>query len=577
MLILLLPACTNIVKDTGTDDDSGGYVYEDTSPVEDTDTDTGADTDTGPPVDTAETGDDTGDTGPVDTGAPTLAALDAFPASMVVHPGATWAIRVVATELDGARDDAAGATFTSDDEAVATVDAAGVVTAVAAGATTVRVALGGLEDTLAVEVVADGVATVTVTDAATGLPVEGVRVALQGQSSVPTDASGIALVPVADGGPIVLSAWGQDDTYNTVTLAGTVSRRFTLPLWPKDVDPDDGSVTGTVDYTGVDDADWNEMVVGFAAATIQGELGALVLDALFAEDRALTVYGIEVNAPANLIMEGVADDYAAPAQAGPVGLWGLAGPLLIEEASSGLAGTGDALRLLVEHLGDMTWGQTMGGTAARDAQTSLDLGPVEAFDATLALTLPTLPAGFAGNEDFFVLVTEERADEGYVGTGLGIGDGAVDVATVPAGTVADSLGTAVLAYAQVGGVGSGGASSSVVGRAGADGAIQFPPMLDVVTIDAWDPATRALVLTADPDVQLVRVRLVDTRRRVVDLYVDGSWTGEVPVTNHDFGTARATLEVQALRTTDGVYEEWVSQGVLEPDALPVQAAARATQ
>lgn len=574
MNLLLLAACADVVKDTG-DDDSGGYVFHDTSQVVDTD-DSAVDTvDTGDSAETGETA-ETADTGNVDTDAPTLAALDVYPGSMVVHPGATFNLRVVATELDEARADATGATFASDDAAVATVDADGLVTAVAAGTTTLRVDLGGLQDTVAVEVRDDGVVTVTVVDASTGAPIEGARVALLDRDSIGTDASGVAQVAVPDGGPLVVSAWGAEDTYASVTIAGTVSRVLTLPLWPKDLSPDDASVSGALDFTGVDDGAYTDAVIGFASASVQGELGALRLEDLFAEERSISVYGIDVDAPSNLFMEGVEEGYVAGAHAGPVGAWGLAGPIPIADVTSGLSGSGDALRLLVDHLPDMAWGYAVGGTASLGAVTSMDLAPGTPFDDALDVPLPALPAGFGGTEGFFVLTTDERADEGFVGTGLGMGSGTLSVSTVAEGTVSDSLGTAVLAYAQVDGLGSGGPTSSVVGRVGADGSLAFPEMLDIATLDTWDPATRTLGVTVDPDAQFVRVRLVDNRQRVADLIVAGAYAGEVPRTNADFGMARATVEVRAFGTVEGTFEEWVAEGVLDPGALPVVAAARTT-
>lgn len=577
MLLLLLAGCLNVDKDTAQPDDSGGYVFHDTAPVVDTG-DSAVDTgDTGP-VDTADTAPvETGDTGPVDTAAPTLLALDAYPPRMVVNPGATWATRVLATDLDGVRGDATGAAFAVDDPTIATVDADGVVTALAEGATTLRVALGGLEATTAIEVRAAGTMSVSVVDASTGLPLQGIRVSLQGVGGGSTDAAGTIALSPPDGGPVTVTAWVEDDTYDAVSVVGLVGREIVLPIWPKDVDPDDAHVVGTVDFSGVDDAGWTEVVVGFAAAAVQGELGALVLDRLFSDDRAITVYGVDANAPANLFVEGVAEDYDARAQAGPVAVWGLAGPLPISEVSSGLNGSGDALRLLVGYLDRMSWGMADGATAALDAQTTLHLAPGTRFDDTLPLTLPALSAGFNGTEDLFVLVTEERAAEGFVGTGLGLGNGTVDVARVADGSVTGSLGTVVLAYGQVGGLGSGGATASSVGRELADGTIAFADLLDVPTVDAWDPATRALAVTVDGDAHFVRVRLEDSRHRKHDVFVAGSWTGEIPRADADFGIARATVEVQALRATDGVFEQWMAEGILAPDALPSEAATRTVQ
>jgi hypothetical protein len=468
------------------------------------------------------------------------------------------------------------ATYTSDDPTIATIDADGVVTALAEGSTTLRASLGGVEAASTVQVRADGVATITVLDGATGLPIEGARVALPFTTSVRTDASGVALLPVTDALPITFSAW-VDDTYNALTVTGMVGRQVTVSILPKDTNPRTGELAGAIDYSGVDDADWSEMVVGFAASSIQGALASFVLDDLFADDRGLSLFGVDVNAPGNVFIEGTVDDYVATARPGPVAAWGLGGPLAISDATSGFAGTGDALRLLSDNLDALSWGEVTGISASAGATAAADLAPAERFDDAVTVTLPALSIGFHGDEDLFVLATEERADEGYIVTGLGTGIGTLDVRTVPAGTVPGSLGTTVLAYGQVGGVGSGGATSASIAPVAADGTATFAELQDIAVLDTWDAPTRAVGATVDPDADFVRIRLTDDVNRVHDVLAPASWSGTLPNCVNAFRLAHASVEVLSLHTADGSYEGWLNAGDLDPDTKSTLSAARTLQ
>ncbi|MDP2309533.1 MAG: Ig-like domain-containing protein [Pseudomonadota bacterium] len=586
LLPLLLLGCEPDDPKESVPEDTG-YVFVDTAEADDT-----APPDTS--VDTAETADtsiDSGDDTAVDTSqdtavVPTWLTLEVWPASLVVHPGATWTLRVVGTDPDGARGDLPGdlwgektlPAFTVDDSAIASVDAAGLVTALAEGTTNVRVFIGGLEATCAIVVRADGVATITVLDASTGLPIAGANVAVPFTAPVETDAAGVALLPVADGGPLTFSAW-VDDTYDAVTVVGVAARELTVSVRLKDTVANDATLTGPVDFAGVDDGGWSDVVVGFAAASIQGSLASTRLEDLFADDRAITVFGVDADAPANLFVETAAETYVAAAFDGPVAVWGLGGPIAITDATESLSGTGDALQLLADNLGSMSWGQVAGLTATSGGETTAGLAPASRFDDVATVSLPPLSLGFTGTEEYFLLVTEERVAEGFVVTGLGTGGPAAssDIPMVLAGTVADSLGTTVLAYAQVGGLGSGGATSAAIATENSEGNLIAPLLQDIPTVDSWDPAARAFGYTVDTDAQLVRIRLRDERNRVHDIFAPSSWSGTIPNCVSSFRLPSASIEVLALETTGGSYEAWLSAGDLEVDDKPTVTAARTTQ
>jgi len=581
ILSFALFGCTTVdPKDTAPEDT--GYVFRDTSVVDDSapvDTDSAVDTDTAADTDSSADTDTGGDT---DTAAPSWLSIEVWPAAIAVHAGATWSLRVVGTDPDGLRGDLPSdteiPTFSVDDPSVATVDSAGTVTALAEGTTTLRVTHGGLEATASVDVRADGVATITVLDGLSGAPIEGARVALPFTSPVQTDASGVALLPVTDALPITFSAW-VDDTYDALTVTGVVGRALTVSILPKDTVARDATLTGAVDFAGVDDGGFSDIVVGFAGASIQGAFAATRLEDLFAEERAITVFGVDVEAPANLFIEGAADSFSATALPGPVAVWGLGGPIPIADATSSLSGTGDALALLAANMGAMSWGYASGLTGVDGAETVADLAPAARFDDTASISLPPLPGGFSGTEQYFLLVAEESAGEGYIITGLGSGapGGPSEVPTVAAGTVADSLGTAVLAYAQVGGTGSGGATSTALATERSGDTILAPMLQDIATIDLWEPAARNFGYTADTDAHFVRVRFRDARNRVHDLYAPGSWSGTIPNAVSSFGLAGASIEVLALETSGGTFESWIATGALDIDGLPAVTAARTTQ
>ena len=145
------------------------------------------------------------------------------------------------------------------------------------------------------------------------------------------------------------------------------------------------------------------------------------------------------------------------------------------------------------------------------------------------------------------------------------------------GTVVDSLGTSVLAYAQVDGVGSGGPVSAAVGTDDGSGTVIVPMLQDIALIDSWDAETHALSVTTDSDAHFVRIRLRDERNRIHDILAPASWSGDVPNCVTDFRWANAEIEVLSLETTTGNYEDWLATGDIDVDDKTVVTAARTTE
>ena len=573
--LVLLAACKNAYKAEDDSQDSE-YAFHDTEEVIDTnetaDTDT-EDTDT----DTEETDTDTDTSDTSDTGiGPSYTTLELYPSAIVVDVGATWSERAIATSTDGTRADAVGVVWSVDDVSIASVDSDGLVTGLAVGTTTLHGVLGGLDTPVAVEVRDDNIMTVTVYDGSTGLPIEDAKVKTD-VGTVRTDVSGVATASVTDGSPATVTAY-VDETYSMVAYMDVTARTVIITLWPQDLGGKDATLHGNVSFSGVADPAWNEVTVGVVVPSQNRPLALLTTDDLFADDRDVTVFGIETGMPANLVIEGSAEDYYCEAWPGAVGSWGFAGPISYADASTGISSTGDALALMIAYMPYMTWSYSTGATAVADTQSELDLAPDTLFSDGLTVFLPALTLGFYGDESMLVFTADQHVDDGWMVTGIDMGTTTALVSTVPSGSVLDTLDSGVLAYAEVGGIGTGGASASSFGSLASDGTVTLPDFQDVAVIDAWDPATSAMGVTTDSDSDIVRVRLTDNHHHVYDMFVpSGVWSGTLPSAVSSFGKANATIEITAVQTTDGVYDDWLSTGAVDFAEMNVETTARTVQ
>ncbi len=555
LLLLLAVACTPTPYKKAAGD--SGYAFHDT----------GLATDSG---DSALDTGDTADSG--DSGGPAVTSVDVFPTIMKVNPGAMWALRVVASDSTGWHGDVSTATFSSDDETIASVDASGVVTAIAVGATHIQVSFSGKGAAESVTVSDDLHADVTVIDRTTGLAIEGALVSLPGEQPAFANGLGIAHVPVQDGAPIMLTAW-LDGEWSALTITATVQRELTMALTPKDAGGYDANLHGTVDFSGVRAPDADEMVVGFAVPSVQHSLVSLDIADLFADPRTVTIYGIDVSAPANLFVKDYAEDWYAVAMAGPVAAWGLAGPIPVEEATESFSGTGDALDLLVTHASDLEWDATSGLTAVSLNTTETSLAPDEKLSDVLTVALPALPLGFTGNEEWFVLSADKLATDGWVATGLGLGSSSTYVSRVPPGTLSGTVESSFFAFSQVEGLGSGKGSTAVVGTEGKAG-VAFADALDVPTIDGWDPAARTISVTSDATANLVLIRVVDKKHHVHDLVAPASWTGIEPNCIDELARGQATVHVSTVVTNGNSFEDWARTGDWDLSTKDADAYAR---
>ena len=575
--LVLLAACKNDYK--AEDSQDSEYAFHDTEEVVDTNETADSDTEE---TDTEETDTDSvdSDTGPTDTSdtgvAPSWTRLELYPSAIVVDVGATWAERAVSTSTDGTRTDAVGVVWSVDDITIASVDADGMVTGLAVGTTTLHGVLGGLDTPVAIEVRDDNVMTVTVYDGSTGLPIADAKVKTD-VGSVRTDAAGVATASVTDGSPATVTAY-VDETYSMVSYMSVTSRSVIMTLWPQDLGGKDATLHGNVSFTGVRDPAWNELTVGVVVPSQNRPLALLTTDDLFASDRDVSVFGIETGMPANLVIEGSAEDYYCEAWPGAVGSWGFAGPIAYADASSGISSTADALALMIAYMPFMTWSYSTGATAATGTQSELDLAPDTAFSEGVTVLLPPLTVGFHGDESMLVFTADQHVDDGWMVTGIDMGTTSALVSTVPSGSVLDTLDSGVLAYVEVGGIGTGGASASSFASLASDGTVTLPDFQDVAVVDAWDPSTSTIGVTTDSDSDIVRVRLTDNHHHVYDMFLpSGAWSGTLPSAVSSFGKANATIEVTAVHTLDGVYDGWLSSGAVDFAEMTVETTARTVQ
>lgn len=534
--------------------------------------------DTGLFIDTADTNVPTDDTGKGadDTGAPTpeaeVVGLTLYPDGVTVHPGATFSLRAVGVWDDGSSSDLIG-DYTSSDEKIATIDKEGVVTAHSAGAVTLSAAWGKISDDVTLTVADDGVLTITVVNAATGAPIENAKVKLYEEDTLYTNASGQTSVTVKDGGPVVISAYLSD--YVPATIWQTVSRNIVLPLHPSSAFEARGTATGTVNFDSVDSGEVTDIVMGMVIPNMPH--GPLMLDPddLLAEDRTVSLYGIDADVPSNLVLKNHAEDFEATVIAGESALWTIAGAMPISEVTSGLNGTTEAIALLRDHIDDMVWGWADAGSVDGGSSTSVGIAPAVSFTEEAEVIVPDLSIGFNGSEDPLVMVGESLPEEGVVVTGLGLGLGEVEVQTANH-TLTDSTGQVAMAIAQVGGLGTGGAVAATWGTV-VDGVATLPAFQDIPEVESFEPTTHEFSLYSDTRAALVRVLIegADGTHRLLYL-TGGAHAGTLPNPGFPMGYGNTTWTILALEHSEDTLEGRLATGnILTPQiALTAQTAAR---
>lgn len=553
-------------SDPGTWKDTG--VVEDTSPPPDTETppDTDTDTDTAGGVDTSPIE----DTSVIDTGdiIPLLADLELFPGGLAVEAGATWTLRTVAWSHEGLPSDADPTlvAFSSSDDTIATVDASGVVTSLAPGFATLSASYDGLVATVDVEVLADATVTLTLLDAETGLPVVNGSASLYDDDRTAASTDGVAILPTPGPTGIDVNAWAKG--YVPVTLLGTVSRRITLALHPTATwETDAVSVSGAVDFAGVDSGSYSDVVVGMAGAAFNKNPLLVDGEELLGEDRTVVLYGASAAIPANLFMKSQVETYAAGAEAGDVGVWAFAGPIPITDVTAVINGDQDPVEAFTTNLPGFTYDWTGLVAAAAGDCLTLDVAPAAPFADLYEVTLPDLPVGFSATDNVLVLALAEVSTGVWSVIGLGSGQVVVPVPVTDPSALGGTGAIHVLAAAQVGGYGSGGAivyaTGPVEGGYALLGEFQTPP-----TLDYFSGSTHEYTLSSDTRSDLVRVVIGGGDDAFREVWLPaGSLEGTLTEPPVSFSYGKTSWTLTTYETTRDTFEGFISGTRLSEEDL----------
>ena len=563
--LLVLGCPPKYILDTSPDTESP-YVYKDTGVVEET----------APPI---ETGDslppdetappvETGDTG--ETTDPTIASLRLFPDQLAVFPGAVFDLRLVVEDNLGVLADLplAEAELWSDDEAVAMVDPEqALATAVGEGSTQLWASYGGLDASVSLEVIPAGTVEITVVDAATGLPVESPFASTSDSGRVDGDETGLVQLTVKDSGPITLNAWSRD--HIPVSIVGTVSRRLTVPVRTFDSAQTQGvAVSGDVDFSSVPGGAFTDVICGLTAATVPVHPLTFELEDLVAEDRIVSIWGVDVALPGNLFVQTYVETWQGMAAPGDFGVWSLAGAVPIEEITAGLNGDSAAIDLLVDNLASFVHGWSPGWSGADGDSLDIPVAPINDLTDPVVVEVPPLSLGFSGDEEPLVLITDQAADGSHAVVGLGQGNGTVDSLRVPEGIVGHGGETWALAMAQVDGLGSGygmalSASPVLAGEA------TLPDFQIVPTLDSFSGHTREYAFESDPRSELVRISLEGGGGELWDLYFpSGPQSGVLERPQGysiSWGATQWTLS--AVELSDDTFEGLITRGAITDTEL----------
>jgi hypothetical protein len=528
----------------------------------DTDTDTAIEPDTA-----TDTG---GDTGSPFEG-PEYASLALYPDGMVVQPGAIFGLRLVGSTEETEDVAVEHIVFASSDEAVATIDEDGQVTALSVGEISLSATVGEVSAEVSLTVEDSGTIRVQIIRADTGMPMTEAKVKVEEGDVARTDADGWATLEVETGEPI--SVHGYLSGYMAVTVFQTVSRELVIPLQDFDLfDDQTTQISGEVSFDSVDSGSGADMVIGLALPALP--LGPLMLDPdeLMSADRELSIFGIDVSLPENLYLKSHAESYAVPARPGEAAVWTIAGPMPISEITSSLDGASDAFELIDSHIADMSWGWADAGTLALGDTVSSDLAPAIAMTGSATIQTGDLPLGFSGDEVALVMVGERLEDVGAVALGLGTGLGEVELSVADTTLGGEPI---AMAIAQVGGLGSGGGVSAVLADM-EDRTATLPEFQSVPEMVSFNGVTHDFELSTDTRADIVRVLIRGNDRTARMVFMDGgAQGGHLPDPNIFMGYGETEWEVLGFETTADTFEGYVRAGALSAEQIAPTATTSA--
>ncbi len=439
-----------------------------------------------------------------------VTSLTLQPDPYVIDTATSYPLLAIAVWEDGSDDRVTPDAFSVADGAVASVDAAGVVTGLAEGATTITATFEGVDSTPAsLTVVAPGSMEVTVVDAIDGAPLEEAELSI-GDSEAPlatgtTDAAGFALLTGDFSGPLTVTV--KKGGYYRTSVVDASTRALRLPVVPKWVD-DRGTVEGTAVWP--IDPDPLEVQLGFAACSTHDNPVRFDFSSLMGPDRTLTFFGAEFEMPANAVVGGAADDFEAPAPAGPAAVFAMTGNFPIADIQGALEGAeegGEAaalIQMLAENLGEVSYALQTGLTV--ETEQTLEVGaldPLASMGEEVAVVVPALPLGFSSDDVPVVFPLADLGADGQVAIGMGAGVGGVVVhEAVRTGDLA-GVEARYVAVVEVDGIGRGNARSAVISDHVTEGGeVLFPEFLDLTVLDTPESLDFQWSYSGDPDADL---------------------------------------------------------------------------
>lgn len=367
--------------------------------------------------------------GPVDP----VEGLAVQPDGATIDDGTTLQLRARGVRRSGGSSDLGTVKWSA--EGSATVDDNGLLTPSGTGTVTVTATSQGLTGMATVEIIAAGAADVRVIDATTGEPINGANVRVGSESDVVTGSDGLASVTGAFSGAIDVTVWA--DGYWPLTVRGATVRNLVLPIRPQTT-PEPGTFNGKIGFEsafGSPDPPSGSLYLGFAAASLSGNILAFNFEDLLGDNRPISLGGIEVDAPSNIYVHNVTSDYEARTPPGSTATFALGGEVELSTIVD-IAGNVDELSfgLIIQELipifNDFYF------TARNDLSVD-SADTVDGFDMNLDLPLTnksavTAPAIPVNDPNPLVIAAVDLGDLGIIPAGFGIVEEGVASLQTPA-------------------------------------------------------------------------------------------------------------------------------------------------
>lgn len=500
-------------------------------------------------------------TPPASERAPQYADLALWPQELVVSPGSSWPLRLVATQGDGNQVLVDG-TFSSDDESVVSVNGLGTATALSSGNVVLTAEAEGLKAEATVTVRDDGVMEVWLVDALTGEPVEGM-VAVDGVA-YETNESGHVDLAVEEGDALQVVAWDHDGAYRTTHVLDVLPRAWVLPLELDE--PTEAYVSGPIDVEEVPSGGIGDRRVGLVAPRLRGGPLLVSLEDLFGPTRSVEVLGLAVELPENFWVAGTAEDYASIVPAGETGIWTMGGPVSLGDLAAAGEDKGALVEVLIASLDDVVY--DLRDLEVEDAdELQQPLTPDLALDEEVKVPLPALPAGFE-EQEALVFVLAGTGEAGPAVVGIGLGQDEVFARRVGSDALGMQGSGRATALVQQEGLGSGGPVTITSGAISAAGTASLRPFLTAASLASFDGSTRELTLDVDDRATLTRLTVTSGNGTMRTVWTWGGYQGAtLDVVGPDMGWGTTEWRIDALETLSGTWESVLTDGWLSEVAL----------